>query len=110
MTVRCYAADCGVSVESIAKELGVADRPDIREIAVETLDICEAGYDFGQNGMFPDGESGYDSDWVYGIGDTIRTLEFRLENAGICTDDGPVFELFREARSQGLARFWSTEI
>ena len=96
--------DCGVGVDSIAKELGIADKPaDIREIAAETLDVCEAGYYFGLNGQYPDGEFGSDADFVYGTGDTIKNLEFRLENAGVCTDDGPVFELFREAHSCGLA-------
>jgi hypothetical protein len=111
MTIRCYATDCGVNVESIAKELGVADKPaDIREIAAETLDVCEAGYSFGLQGMYPDGEFGSDADRVYGTGDMIRELEFRLDNAGVNTDDGPVFELFRDAHSAGLAHFEETSI
>ena len=111
MTIRCYATDCGVGVDSIAKELGIQDSPaDVREIAVETLDVCEAGYHFGLQGMYPDSEFGSDADFVYGIGDTIKNLEFRLENAGVCVDDGPIFEMFREAHSVGLAHFEETQI
>jgi hypothetical protein len=111
MTTRCYATDCGVGVDSIAKELGIADKPaDIREIAAETLDVCEAGYHFGLQGMYPDGEFGSDADWVYGPGETIQKLELRLENSGVCVDDGPVFDMFREAHSAGLAHFEETSI
>ena len=106
-----YSADAGVSVDSVVKELGIQDAPaDVREIAVETLDICEAGYSFGLQGMYPDGEFGSDADFCYGTGDAIKELEFRLENAGLNIDDGPVFELFREAHSAGLAHFEETQI
>jgi hypothetical protein len=98
-----YAVDHNVSVDSIEKELsGSNPLINIRELASEVLEICEAGYNFGLQGMYPDGEFGSDADFVYGTGDKIRELEFRLENAGFCTDDGPVFEMFREAHSHGL--------
>lgn len=107
-----YAADAGVNMDSIAKELGIQDDSpaDVREIASQVLEVCEAGYHFGLQGMYPDGEFGSDADWVYGTGDTIKNLEFRLENAGVNTDDGPVFEMFREAHSVGLAHFEDTQI
>jgi hypothetical protein len=106
-----YAADADVSVDSIVKELGIQDSPaDVREIASEVLEVCEAGYSFGLQGMYPDSEFGSDADFVYGTGDTIQNLEFRLENAGVNTDDGPVFEMFREAHSVGLAHFEDTQI
>jgi hypothetical protein len=79
MTTKCYAIDCGVNVESIAKQLGITDKP-------------------------------ADVDFCYGPGETIQKLELRLENSGVCADDGPVFEMFREAHSAGLAHFEETSI
>lgn len=112
MSQRSYAIDAGVTVDSLAKELGLdTDIPEQREIAVEALDVCEAGYSHGLEGWYPDGEYGSDADFVYGTGDKIAQLEVRLDQCGICTDDGPVFELYREAHSLGLgSRNESTEL
>ena len=103
MSQRSYAIDHGATVESTAAHLGLDASISVqREIAAEALDICEAGYSQGTDGWYPDGEFGSDADFVYGTGDRIVQLEVRLDQCGICTDDGPVFELFREAHSCGL--------
>lgn len=106
MSQRSYAIDHGATVDNLAKELGLnASISAHRELAAEALDICEAGYSHGLDGWYSDGEFASDADWVYGIGDRITQLEVILGQFGICTDDGPVFEVYREAHSLGLANY-----
>lgn len=69
------------------------------DMAETIMGIQQAGLDHGEAGYYPDGDFSSDADWVYGVGEKIRRAEFALDD-----DSGDVFDLYREAHSEGLAR------
>ena len=106
MSQRSYTIDHGATVDNTASKLGLdVSIAEQRELAAEALDVCEAGYSQGLDGWYSDSEFASDADWIYGTGDRITQLEVRLDRFGICTDDGPVFEIYREAHSCGLENY-----
>lgn len=112
MANRIYSSDFqDVTVESIAKKLGIADADaDTREIAVETLDLCDSAYHWGLEGLWPDQNFSSDRNWGDAYGESIFRLELRLDEELASRDDGPILEMFRVAHARGLERFQVTEI
>ncbi len=93
-----YAAKYDVTADTLAEKIGIGGATgDLREIAVEALDLCEAAYSWGLRGWWPNQDFSSDADWVYGPGESILKLEIRLD-----CDDDPVFLSFQEAHSLGL--------
>jgi len=70
------------------------------EMACELLDLAESGFFYGTRGHWPDQSFAEDNDWVYGIGEHILMLEFRLDQ-----NDDAVFQVFRQAHQAGLDWF-----
>lgn len=114
MTTRIYTADFPeVTIDSIAKSLGIADADadaDTREIAFEVLDLLEAGYSWGLKGCWPDQNFNADQNWRDAYGELISRMEFRLGSELTNHGDGPVLEMFRKAHGRGLEHFQATEI
>lgn len=112
MTTRIYTADFPeVTIDSIAKSLGIADADaDTREIAFEVLELLEAGYSWGLEGCWPDQDFNSDQNWKDTYGEPIFKIELRLDSELASHDDGPVLEMFRKAHERGLEHFQATEI
>lgn len=88
-----YSGKNGVNIESLQGFFECDS-----ETAAEILDLCEAGYAWGLEGYWPEGDYSSDADWCYGPGESIQKIELRLD-----IDDGSVFDKFQEAHSTGLS-------
>ncbi len=96
---RIYSGKNGVNVDSIVRFFDCD-----HETAAEILDLCEAGYSWGLEGYWPEGDFSSDADWCYGPGASIQELEMQLD-----VDDGSVFDYFMVAHSTGLSEREDTE-
>lgn len=83
------------SIDSLKEQFGCD-----HETAAELLELAETGFYYGKKGYWSDGDFASDADWVYGTGDHISMLEFRLE-----TEDDDLFEVFQDAHAAGLEWF-----